>query len=73
MKDKLYKKLEEDYYEKNKEEIKKILPDIKKKNLLKEDLRTLGIKFRNIHSYSNELATKKRKILQVKKLFQVGL
>ena len=69
MKDNLYKKLEEDYYEKNKEEIKKILPDIKKKNLLKEDLRTLGIKFGNIHIYSNELATKYKKDFAGKKTF----
>ena len=69
MKDNLYKKLEEDYYEKNKEEIKKILPDIKKKNLLKEDLRTLGIKFGNIHIYSNKLATKNKKDFAGKKTF----
>ena len=65
MKDNLYKKKEEDYYQENEEEINKMLPDLKKtrdiiNTLIKEDLRTLGIKFGNIHIYSNELAIKKK-------------
>lgn len=49
------------------------MPDMKKKkiikNLLKEDLRTLGIKFATIHHYSNELVNKNKEDFRGKKTF----
>ena len=60
----IYEKLEENYYKENEEKIKEQMPGMKNKkiikNLLKEDLRTLGIKFATIHHYSNELVNKNK-------------
>ena len=73
MKEKLYEKLEIQYYNENEEELKKNMPDLKKieiiKTLFKEDLRTLGIRFASIHHYSNELAIKNKEDFAGKKTF----
>ena len=70
---KLYLDLEEKYYNNNKEKLKlknkcndknKILT-----NIMKEDLRTLGLKFANIHHYSNELAINNKGDFAGKKIF----
>ena len=70
MKEKLYEKLEKDYYSKNEETLKKEMPELSKNKciitLLKEDLRTLGI---NVHHYSNELAIKNKEDYAGKKTF----
>ena len=56
-KENLYFDLEKKYYKSNEEILKKKNPDNSEtkiiRNLLKEDLRTLGIKFAIIHHYSN--------------------
>ena len=73
MSKKLYLNLEEKYYNENKDQLKlqkqsndknKIIND-----LMKEDLRTLGLKFANIHHYSNELAIKNKADFAGKKIF----
>jgi MoxR-like ATPase len=71
--EKLYRELEEEYYNKNKEKLHSQMPEMRKKeiinNILKEDLRILGIKFASIHHYSNELAIKNKEDFAGKKTF----
>ena len=73
MENKLYSHLEDKYYENNKGELNKHNPSLKKddilNNLLKEDLRVLGIKFASIHHYSNELVEKNREDFAAHKTF----
>ena len=73
MKEKLYEKLEKQYYTENKNELDKKMPELNqhqiRETLLKEDLRTLGIRFANIHHYSNELAIKNKEDYAGKKTF----
>ena len=70
---KLYKNLEEKYYKDNEEILKNQNFGVKKNkiinNLLKEDLRSLGLKFANIHHYSNELVLKNKEDFAGKKTF----
>ena len=69
----LYKSLEKDYYSKNTKKLQDEMPTLTEseilQNLMKEDLRTLGIKYANIHHYSNELALKNREDFAGKKTF----
>jgi len=72
---KLYRNIEKEYVEKNIEKLKEELEQMsgkKKKlinNLLKEDLRSLAIRFANIHHYANKLVFEKKENFAGKKSF----
>ena len=71
--EKLYKNLEKNFYLENKDELKLKYPDMKKKDIIndlwKEDIRILGIKYANIHHFSNEKARNNKEDFAGKKTF----